>query len=100
MLLKEIADAEIADITGQQVPGDGVATAPMAERLSARVQRHPNRVASVETGAAHLGELPIRAEIAGAHLTIGLESAGCKDLGLGSNRSKAIVVARLYPDSR
>ena len=39
--------------------------------------------AGVEAGAAHLGEIPARAEIAGAHLGIGLEPAAGQDHRLG-----------------
>ena len=52
-----------------------MASAVVAERLRADVERHLVAVAGVVADAAHLGELPAGAEVAGAHLRVGLEAA-------------------------
>src|SRR5207237_3259778 len=44
--------------------------------------------AGVEAGAARLGQIPARSEIAGAHLGIGLEPAAGEHDGLGLDRGR------------
>ena len=75
MLLEIVADRQVAELRRVAVPADRVAARPVAGRHGADVQRHLDAVAGVEAGAAHLGEVPARAEIARAHLGIGLEPA-------------------------
>ena len=52
-----------------------MAAAPVAVRLCADVEGHADAVARVELRAPHLGRCPVRAEVALAHLRIGLEPA-------------------------
>ena len=76
MLLEIVADGEIAELRRIAVPADGMAARPVAGRHGAGLQRHADAVAGVEAGAADLGELPARPEIARAHFGVGLEAAG------------------------
>src|SRR5262245_35422238 len=52
-----------------------MAARPVAARARADLQRHADAVAGVETGAAHLREVPAGAKIARAPFRIGLEAA-------------------------
>ena len=76
MLLEVVADLEVAELGRVAVPADRVRARPVAGRLGADVERHADAVAGVEAGAAHLGELPAGAQVARAHLGVGLEAAG------------------------
>src|SRR5262249_37395726 len=75
VLLELVADREVAELRRVHLPLHGVAARPVAARRGADVGRHADAFAGVEAGAAHLGEIPARPEIARAPLGIGLEAA-------------------------
>src|SRR6516165_688918 len=85
VLLEIVADCEITELGGIVVPADRMAARPVAVWHRADVERHLDAGAGVEAGAAHFGEIPAGAEIAGAHLGIALEAAGGEDRGFGGN---------------
>src|SRR5205814_10543840 len=64
VLLETVADIEVAKGRGVEVPGDGMRSRPVPGNGSAEIQRHLQPLARVETRAAHLGEVPVRPEIA------------------------------------
>src|SRR5580698_506306 len=66
---------DIAIIVGVALPGHRVCAGPLPVRLRSDVERHADTVAGVVPGAAHLGHVPARAEIARAPLAAGLEAA-------------------------
>src|SRR5258708_12965821 len=72
MLLEIVADREIAEFRRVAVPADGVAARPVAIGHGADIERHADAVAGVEAGAAHLGEVPARPEIARAPFRLAL----------------------------
>src|SRR5262249_20599244 len=76
VLLKIVADRQIAELRRIAIPADRVAARPVSGRLRADVERHLDAVAGVETRAAHLGELPAGPEITCAHFRVGLKAAG------------------------
>ena len=78
VLLELIADREIAEFGRIHLPLHGMAARPVAAGARADLQRHADAVAGVEAGAAHLGEIPARAEIARAPFRIGFEAAAGK----------------------
>src|SRR5204863_1517826 len=59
----------------------------MAIGLSADLERRADSVAGVEARAAHLGQLPVGAQVARTHLLVGLEAAGGEDDGAARNRA-------------
>lgn len=59
-----------------------MAAGPVAGRPRADVQGHPDAVAGVEPGAAHLGQVPARTEVAGPPRGVGLEAAAGQDHGV------------------
>jgi hypothetical protein len=73
VLLKAIADREVAELGRVHVPGNGVAARPVTGRAGADVERHADPVAQVEPGSPHLGEVPAWAEVSGAPLPVGLK---------------------------
>ena len=75
VLLETVAHREVAEGRRVAVPADGMAAGPVAVRHGADLERHADAVAGVEARTAHLGELPVRAEIAAAPLRIRLEPA-------------------------
>ena len=75
VLLELVADVDVAELRRVAVPAGGVAARPVAVGRGADVERHLQAVADVEARAAHLGEFPARAEVARAHLGVGLEAA-------------------------
>src|SRR3974377_2464769 len=75
MLLELIADREIAELGSVHLPLDRMASRPVAARACADLHRHSNTVAIVETGAAHLGQVPAGSEITRAPFPIGFEAA-------------------------
>ena len=79
VLLETVADIEVADRRGVQIPLHRVAARPVPGRRGADIERHLEALAGVVFGAAHLGQIPVGAEIAGAHLGIGLEPAAGED---------------------
>ena len=58
-------------------------------RARADLQRHADAVAGVEARAAHLGQIPARAEIARAPFGVGLEAAGGEHHGLGADLARS-----------
>ena len=74
VLLECVAHREVAELGRVALPTHRVTAGPVAGRRRADVQRHLDHVAGVEARAPHLGEFPVRAEIAGAPLGIGLEA--------------------------
>src|SRR5262249_7377742 len=75
MLLEVVANGEVAEFWCVAVPADRVTAGPVPGWHSANFECHANAIASIETGAAYLGELPTRAKISGAHLRVGLETS-------------------------
>ena len=75
VLLVEVGDLAVAEGGRVEVPGDGVASAPVAEGLRADVEGHADAVAGVELGPAHLRRRPGRTQMALAHLGVRLEAA-------------------------
>ena len=98
VLLVEVGDSRVAEGRRVEVPGDGVAAAPVAEWLRADVERHLDALAGVEPHAADLGELPPRAEVARAHLRVGLEAAAGEHDRLGAQL--LVPAGRLDDDAR
>ena len=76
VLLEAVADGQVAELRRVALPLHRVAAGPLAGRHGADVQRHAQAVAGVEARAAHLGQVPAGAEVAGAPLGVGLEAAG------------------------
>src|SRR5690606_31843732 len=93
MLLALVADREIAELRGVALPGHRVAAGPVAHRGGADVERHANDLARVEARAAHLGELPAGAEVAGPHLRIGLEATSGQDDGFAFDVLRLALMA-------
>ena len=75
VLLKAVADIEVAKGRRVQIPGDRVRPRPVAGDRGAEIERHLQPLPGVEARAAHLGEVPARPQIARPHLGIGLEPA-------------------------
>ena len=75
VLLELVAHREVAELGCVALPAHGVTARPVADRGGADVERHADHVAGVEARAAHLGQLPARAEVARAPLGVGLEAA-------------------------
>ena len=75
VLLEVVADLPVAVPRRVQVPLHGVTAAPVAPRLRADLERHADAVAGVVGRAAHARQLPVRAQVARAHLRVGLEAA-------------------------
>ena len=75
MLLEVVEHHAVAERRRADVPLHRVTGGPAAERLRADVQRRLDAVAGVVPRAAHAAELPARAEVAHAHLRVGLEAA-------------------------
>ncbi len=75
VFLEAVADIEIAKGRRVQIPGDRMRARPVAGDRRTQIERHLQSLAGVEARAAHLGEVPIRPEIARPHLGIGLEPA-------------------------
>ena len=76
MFLVEFGDGAVAVGRGVQVPGDGVAAAPVAVGHGAGFQGHADAVAGVVGDAAHFDQFPARPQVAAAHFGVGLEAAG------------------------
>ncbi len=66
---------------------------PVAGDGGAEVERHLQPLPGVEPRAAHLGEVPVRPEIARPHLGIGLEPAAGEDHRLGAQVTEAALMA-------
>ena len=94
VLLEVVEHPAVAERRRGDVPGDRVAARPVAERDGADVERHADAVAGVVAGAAHAGEVPALAEIAHAHLGVGLEAAAGEHHRLGGD----VLVAGLAAD--
>src|SRR5271170_4311382 len=75
MLLKPVADIEVAERRRVQIPGDRMRARPVPGDRRTEIDRHLQPLAGIEARAAHLGEVPVRPEIARPHLGIGLEPA-------------------------
>ena len=100
VLLEGVADRKVAELGGVVVPADGVAAGPVAGRRGADVERHADAVAGVEAGAAHLRELPARAEVAGAPLGVRFEAAAGEDHGPGLDVVKLALLLHAHPGDR
>src|SRR5262249_50724151 len=81
VLLKLIADREIAEFGRVHFPWHGMAAGPVAARRPADFNRHADAVAGVVAAAAHLREVPARTEIARAPFRIGLKATAGKHHG-------------------
>src|ERR1700677_4219286 len=75
MLLKTIADREIAELRRVAIPSDGMASRPVTVRHRADLECHPNPITSVETRAAHFRQIPSGTQVTGAPFDVGLEAA-------------------------
>ena len=76
MLLEQLSDSAVAEGRGVHVPGNGVATAPVAVGLSADFQSHANTVAGVVRDSPHLDHFPAGSQVAAAHLGVSFKAAG------------------------
>jgi hypothetical protein len=85
VLLEAVADREIPEGRGVEIPAHGMAAGPVAPRHRPDVERHLDAEPGVVTGAAHLGEVPARAEIARAHLGVRFEPAAGEHHGPGTD---------------
>src|SRR6516165_12743222 len=93
VLLKAVADIEVAKGRGVQIPGDGVRARPVPGDCGTEIERHLQALPGVKALAAHLSEVPVRAEIARPHLGIGLETAASKDYRLGTQVTDTALMA-------
>ena len=97
VLLETVADIEVAKGRGVHIPGDGMRARPVPGDCGAEVERHLQALPGVEARAAHLGEVPVRPEIACPHLGIGLETAAGEDHRLGAQLANAALMAHAHP---
>jgi hypothetical protein len=97
VLLKAVADIEVAKRRGIEVPGDRMGARPVPGDGGTQIERHLQPLAGVEPRATHLGEVPVRPEIACPHLGIGLETAASQHHRLGPQVMNAPLVARPHP---
>src|SRR5207244_11086662 len=86
MLLEVVPDLAVAVPGRVVVPLHGVAAASVAPRLGPDVAPHADAVARVIRRAAHAREIPVGAEVARAHLHVGLEAARGEHDGPGRDR--------------
>ena len=93
MLLEEVGYVAVAGGRRVEVPRDGVASAPVSERLGADVHRHAYAVAGVELGSAHLRQFPSGAEVSGTHFRVRLESAAGERDGAALDVVESVGVA-------
>src|SRR5205823_11395523 len=63
VLLELVADREVAEFGRVHFPLHRMAARPIAAWARTDIERHADAVAGVEARAAHLGEIPARAEI-------------------------------------
>src|SRR5690606_12019640 len=69
-----------------------MAAGPVAVRHRADPQREVDAVAGVVAGAAHLGQIPVGAEILGPPQHIGMEATGSENHSLGEIRHRLAVL--------
>ena len=79
VLLEVVPDREVPEGRGVPVPPHRVAARPVAVRHRPRLEGHPDPVAGVVAGPPHLGEVPTRAEVAGAPFRVRLEPPAGED---------------------
>src|SRR5207237_3190234 len=96
VLLELVADREVAKFGRIHFPLHRMTARPVAARACTDVERHADAVAGVEARAAHLGEIPARAEITRAPFRIGLEAAGGENNGLAANLAFLAIVANAH----
>src|SRR3990172_6867715 len=75
VFLEAVTDREIAERRRVEVPAYRMAARPVAVGHRADIERHLDAESRVVARAAHLGEIPVRAEIARAHFCARLEAA-------------------------
>ncbi len=92
VLLEAVADAEIAEIRRVAIPGDGMASGPVAPGHRADVHRHPDAVAGVLSRPAHFRKLPAWTQVPCAPLRVGLETARGENDRAGSHRVIDVVL--------
>jgi len=92
VLLKAVADIEIAKGRRVQVPRDCVRARPMPGDGGAEIECHLETLARIEPRAAHLGQVPVGPQIARPHLGIGLEPAAGENDHLGAQIMEAARV--------
>ena len=100
MFLKGVADVKIAEGWRVHVPAHGVAARPVAEGLRTDVERHFDADTHVVTRAAHLCQIPGRAEITRAHFGARFEAAAGDDDRLGTNVDHATLLFGLHAANR
>src|SRR5690606_14963668 len=86
MLLKLVADLQIAEFRGVTIPSDGVTPGPVAVRRGTDIERHANTVPGVEARTSYLRGIPAGSQVAGAPLRVGLEAAAREDHRPGVDR--------------
>src|SRR5262249_55575451 len=96
VLLELVADREVAELGRVALPLDRVAARPVAGRRGAVVERHADAVAGVAPGAAHLGELPALAEIAGAPFGVGFKAAAGEHDRAGAELDRLVAAPRAH----
>ena len=83
VLLETVTDREIAELGSVAIPCDRVAAGPVAGGRRSGLERHTDPVPGVVPGAAHLGQIPARAQVARPPLGVGLEATGREHDGVG-----------------
>ena len=93
VLLEPVTDGEVAVRRRVHIPLHGVRTRPVAGDRGADVDRHAMADTGVVFRATHLREVPVRPEIARAHLGIRFEPAARHHHGAGAQvvLSKAVA---------
>ena len=89
VLLVQVGYRPVAERRRVEVPGHGVAAAPVARAPGAGLQRDADSVAGVVARAAHLHVAPQRAQMTRAHFGVGLETAAGQDDSVRSDRALA-----------
>src|SRR6185369_17623298 len=79
------ANREVTEWRRIHIPSHGMASRPVAVRHGADIKRHFDAEPGIEARAAHLGEIPIRTEIARAHFGTRLKTAARDYHGLAAD---------------
>src|SRR5690606_2018737 len=93
VLLEVVADRQVAELRGVEVPAHGVAARPVPDWARADLEGHAVPVTRVVLGAAHLGEVPRRTEVPRPPLGVGLESATGQDDRVAALLAGASILA-------
>ena len=75
MFLKELTYLAVPKGRGIQIPGDGMARTPVSKGLGTYVEGHLDSIAGVVESAAHLGKVPVLAQVSAAPLRVCLKTS-------------------------